>query len=328
MIGSRTGIAAAMIDACCVGLACPGRHSRRASAGPRDEGERTMSDTATAVSYAATKNVVISARDGVDYVYRVSGAGGTPLVLLNHWRGNLDNWDWALVNKLAANRKTIAFDNRGVGGSSGLTPSTISEMATDAITFIEALGLAEVDILGFSIGSFVAQEIALIRPSLVRKLVLASSAPQGGRDMFGWADWVVEAVGKPQTSPEEFLSVFFARTETSVAAGRAAAGRIYGTRTMDRDQITSWQTRVAQYDAVCKWGQPNHALLERVSAIIKPTFVANGDSDPMILPHFSYLLAGLIPGAKLKIYPDSAHGFLYQHHEEFGGDVNTFLDTE
>jgi pimeloyl-ACP methyl ester carboxylesterase len=119
--------------------------------------------------------------------------------------------------------------------------------------------------------------------------------------------------------------VFFAGSDTSRAAGQEVVGRLFGARTVDRDAPTDWQTRLAQYDAVCTWGRPNHALLERVSAIDKPVFVANGDSDPMILPRYSYLLAGLIPGASLKIYPDSAHGFLFQHHAEFAADVDAFL---
>jgi pimeloyl-ACP methyl ester carboxylesterase len=198
-------------------------------------------------------------------------------------------------------------------------------MALDAIDFIDALELAEVDLLGFSIGSFVAQEIALVRPSVVRRLVLASSAPQGAAGMHGWAPEVIDSVGKPDTSGEEYLSVFFTGSAASRASGQQLLGRIYGARTADRDADTSWQTRLAQYDAVCAWGQPNHALLERVSAIDKDVFVANGDSDPMILPHYSYLLAGLIPGARVKIYPDSAHGFLFQHHAEFAADVGAFL---
>jgi pimeloyl-ACP methyl ester carboxylesterase len=198
-------------------------------------------------------------------------------------------------------------------------------MALDAIAFIEALDVGEVDLLGFSIGSFVAQEIALVRPSTVRKAVLASSAPQGASGMHGWAPEVIGAVGKPETSPAEYLGVFFTDSESSRAAGQQVAGRVFGARTVDRDATTSWQTRLAQYDAVCAWGQPNHALLERVPAIDKPVFVAAGDSDPMILPRYSYLLAGLIPQARLKIYPDAAHGFLFQHHAEFAADVDAFL---
>jgi pimeloyl-ACP methyl ester carboxylesterase len=143
--------------------------------------------------------------------------------------------------------------------------------------------------------------------------------------MHGCAPEVIGAVGKPETSGEEYLSVFFTGSDASRVAGREVLGRIYGARTVDRDESTDWHTRLAQYDAVCTWGQPNHSLLERVSAIDKPAFVAGGDSDPMILPRYSYLLAGLIPGARLKIYPDSAHGFLFQHHAEFAADVDAFL---
>jgi pimeloyl-ACP methyl ester carboxylesterase len=198
-------------------------------------------------------------------------------------------------------------------------------MARDALEFLDALELDAVDVLGFSLGSFVAQDVAIVRPAMVRRLVLASSAPQGADGMHGWAPEVIGAVGRPETSPEGYLSVFFAPSEASRAAGQQAAGRIFGARTADRDAPTSWQTRLAQYDAVCAWGQPNHSLLERVSAIDTPVFVANGDRDPMILPRYSYLLAGLIPNACVKIYPDAAHGFLFQHHAEFAADVETFL---
>jgi pimeloyl-ACP methyl ester carboxylesterase len=247
-----------------------------------------------------------------------------PLVLLQHFRGNLDSWDPALIDALASGRRVVTFDNTGVGGSSGETPDTVGQMARDAITFITALGLGQVDILGFSIGSFVAQEIALIRPAIVRRLVLASSAPQGAARMHGWAPEVIGAVGTPQTSPEGFLGVFFTRSPDSRQAGQEALGRMYA-RTQDRDTPTTWQTREAQYDAVCTWGIPDHALLQRLSCLQMPVFVVNGDSDPMILPQYSYLLAGLIPQARVKIYPDSAHGFLFQHHAEFARDADEFL---
>ncbi len=285
-----------------------------------------MSDTTQVATYVAAETHVLSAGNGVDYAYRATGASDAPpLVALQHFRGNLDNWDPALIDALAVGRQVITFDNRGVAASSGTTPSTIAQMAIDAIDFIDALGVGEVDLLGFSIGSFVAQEIVLVRPSVVRRLVLASSAPQGASGMHGWAPEVIDAVGKPETSPAGYLGVFFTDSEASRAAGQEVAGRVFGARTVDRDAPTSWQTRLAQYDAVCAWGQPNHALLERVSAIDMPVFVANGDSDPMILPRYSYLLAGLIPQARLKIYPDAAHGFLFQHHAEFAADVDAFL---
>ncbi|MEV6398494.1 alpha/beta hydrolase [Streptomyces sp. NPDC051907] len=274
-------------------------------------------------SYAQAPITTVSAANGIEYAYREVGEGGVPLVLLIHFRGNLDNWDPALVDALAQRRRVIAFDNTGVGGSSGRTPSTITQMAMDAIAFTDALDLVQIDVLGFSLGSFVAQEIALIRPALVRRVVLASSAPQGAPGMHGWAHWVIDAVGEPEIDPARVLDVFYTQSPESRSAGEKAMGRMF-TRT-ELDAPTTWQTRHAQYDAVSAWGVPNFSLLERVTAIQAPVFVANGDNDPMILPRYSHLLAGLIPQARLKIYPDSAHGFLFQHHAEFADDVEAFL---
>jgi pimeloyl-ACP methyl ester carboxylesterase len=280
-----------------------------------------------AEAYSKLPNEVIKAPNGEHYAYRDTGDGnGTaPLVLFQHFRGNLDNWDPALIDALAAGRRVVTFDNTGVGGSSGITPDTLDQMAHDAITFMSALEIEQADLLGFSIGSFVAQQVALTRPAIVRKLILASSAPQGAAGMHGWAPEVIGAVGTPQTSPEEYLSVFFRQSAASKQSGQEALKRMYA-RTEDRDTATSWETREAQYDAVCTWGVPNHGLLQRLSALDMPVFVTNGDSDPMIPPRYSYLLAGLIPQAQIKIYPDAAHGFLFQHHAEFAADVAAFLD--
>ena len=282
----------------------------------------TTSDPLTGYADASTQRV--TAENGIEYAYRDLGIGDVPLVVLQHFRGNLDNWDPALVDALAAERRVVAFDNVGVGATAGTTPNTVETMAHDAIAFVEAMGFERVDLLGFSLGSFVAQEIALIRPDLPRRVVLASSAPRGAAGMHGWAPDVIGAIGAPETSPQGYLGVFFAPTDTSRDAGQQAMGRIFG-RTTDRDRPTTWQTRQAQYDAVCDWGIPNHSLLQRLAAIDVPVFVANGDSDPMILPRYSWLLAGLLPNARLTIYPDSAHGFLFQHHSRFAADVNAFL---
>ena len=284
-----------------------------------------MATQSNASSYSALPTNKITASNGIEYAYREVGTSSAPLVLLQHFRGNLDNWDPALLDDLSAKRRVIAFNNTGVGSSTGSTPSTICEMSRDALAFTEALGLEQIDLLGFSIGSFIAQEIALARPAFVRKMVLASSAPKGAPGMHGWAPWVIEAVGSQErTPPDKYISVFFAKSKTSSDAGAAALQRMF-TRE-EHDTPTSWQTKSAQYDAVCEWGIPNYSLLQRLEAIEMPVFVANGDSDPMILPKFSYLLAALIPDARIKIYPDSAHGFLFQHHTEFAADVNSFLD--
>jgi pimeloyl-ACP methyl ester carboxylesterase len=283
--------------------------------------------TETSVRYADISTERVAGGE-VEYAYRELGDSKTPLVLLQHFRGNLDNWDPALIDALAAERRVITFDNVGVAATTGRTPKTVEAMANDAIAFIEAMNLERIDLLGFSIGSFVAQEIALIRPDLLRRVVLASSAPQGAAGMHGWAPEVIGAVGTPETTPQGYISVFFAPTDTSREAGRQAAGRIFGGRTADRDEPTTWQTRQAQYDAVCAWGIPNHSLLQRVVAIELPVLVANGASDPMILPRYSHLLAGLLPDARLTIYPDSAHGFLFQHHDRFAADVHAFLEED
>jgi pimeloyl-ACP methyl ester carboxylesterase len=278
------------------------------------------------MTYAELANLTVKSEGGLSFAYRDTGGNGRPLVLLQHFRGNLDNWDPALIDDLAAKRRVITFDYEGVAGSEGNVAHTIAETAVSSLKFFDAMNLDQVDLLGFSIGSFAAQEIALIRPSVVNRVILASAAPKGGPGMHGWADDVIGAVGTPETSPEEYVGVFFSPSEASSKAGREALGRMYA-RQEDRDTQTSWECRMAQYDAVCEWGIPNHGLLERVGAIKVPVFVANGDSDPMILPRYSYLLAGLLPDARLKIYPDAAHGFLFQHHREFAADVSRFLDS-
>ncbi|HWM99492.1 MAG TPA: alpha/beta hydrolase, partial [Streptosporangiaceae bacterium] len=178
--------------------------------------------------YSGLPNKLVRAANGIDYAYRDTGPGasGVPLVLFQHFRGNLDSWDPALIDTLASARRVITFDNTGVGGSTGTTPNTVEQMAHDAIAFITAMDLGQVDLLGFSIGSFVAQQIALTRPAIVRRLVLASAAPQGAPGMHGWAPEVIGAIGTPETSPEEYLGVFFTESSSSRQVGQQALQRM------------------------------------------------------------------------------------------------------
>src|ERR687885_1377221 len=222
-----------------------------------------------ASDYLAAPNRLVSAGNGIDYAYREIGEETPAIVLLQHFRGNLDNWDPALVDALARDRRVVTFDNAGVAGSTGTTPSTITQMARDAISFLEALRLDAVDLLGFSIGSFVAQEIALIRPAVPRRIVLASAAPRGAARVDGWAPEVIGAVGEPERKPDGYLGVFFTRSAASRQAGVGTLGRQTARRD-DRDKLSTWQTRQAQYDAVCDWGIPDHGQLQRVSAIDTP----------------------------------------------------------
>lgn len=277
-------------------------------------------------SYLTVPTATTQGANGIEYHYRRFGnPAGRPLVLLQHFRGNLDNWDPLLLDALAEGREVIAFDNTGVGASTGIVPPSVTQMAHDALAFLSVLDLTRVDLLGFSLGGFVAQELALIRPDAVGRIVLAATAPQGAPGMHGWIADIIDAVGSAETTGEQLLHAFFTSTESSRSAGAEFLGRIFA-RTEDRDQPTDWATRVAHYDAVVQWGIPNHGMLERLSAITHPVFVANGDNDRMILPRYTHLLGGLLPDAAVKIYPDAGHGFLFQYHGEFAADTVNFLD--
>jgi pimeloyl-ACP methyl ester carboxylesterase len=191
------------------------------------------------------------------------------------------------------------------------------------VAFVAALGLEEVDLLGFSIGGFVAQEIALVRPSLVRRLVLAATGPKGAPGMHGWREDIA-AAARGESKPENLLYIMFAHTETSQSKGKEYLGR-FVKRQENRDAPTSDFARDAQYDAVCEWGIPDHAALQRLRAIANPTLVLQGDNDLMIPTKLSHLLAGLIPDAQIRIYPDAAHGFLFQYPGEVAAAINEFL---
>ena len=196
-----------------------------------------MSVTATQVTQLTAPNQTVEAPNGVSYAYRRLGepsASAPPLVSFQHFRGNLDNWDPALVDALARTREVILFDNAGVGGSSGTVPRTVTAMAHDALSFIDALELREIDVLGYSLGGYVAQELVLIRPRLVRRLVLAGTGPQGGEDMHGFTDEMFVYANRDQPGAEDVLALFFERSETSLAKGREFLQRIF-TRTDDRD---------------------------------------------------------------------------------------------
>jgi pimeloyl-ACP methyl ester carboxylesterase len=261
---------------------------------------------------------------GVRFAYRRFGAASsTPLVMLQHFRGNLDNWDPALSDALAGEREVVLVDYPGLGASGGEFGPSIADTARAMIAFVEALGLTEIDLLGFSIGGFVAQEIALIRPALVRRLVLAATGPKGAPGMHGWRDDIA-AAARGESKPDNLLYVMFAHTEASQQKGVEFLGR-FMERQEGRDEPPSDAARDAQYDAIVEWGIPDHAALQRLTGIASPTLIVQGDNDLMIPTKLSHLMAGLIPDAQIRIYPDSAHGFLLQYPAEVAADVNAFL---
>lgn len=265
--------------------------------------------------------------NGDKFAYRRFGTTSQtmpPLVLLQHFRGNLDFWDPALLDVLAADREVITVDLRGVGGSTGAVPDTVAAMARDAVRFVDAVGLTSIDLLGFSLGGHLAQEIALIRPRLPRRLVLAGTAPQGAPDLHRWSDDVYRWACADEITPEGFLALFFSGSEASVKRGWEYLARTRA-RTEDRDQETSLVCRDAQYQALMTWGIPESGKLDRLSAITQPTLVANGDNDTMMATKNTYLLAEKIRGAQIRIYPDAGHGFIDQYPVEFGQHICQFL---
>jgi len=277
------------------------------------------------MSQYTTPTLTIAAPNGTTYAYRRFGKqGGVPVVFMQHFRGNLDGWDPALVDDIAAEREVILFDATGIAGSTGVAPRTFREFGRDALAFVDALGLQRIDLFGFSIGGFGAQEAALLRPQLIRRLILAGTGPQGGRDMHGWNDTIRAHAYREVQGPEDALHLFFADSDKSRARGAEFLGRVY-TRTEGRDADVTQAGWEAQGEAILDWGIPDTSKLARLSGITMPTLVANGDNDIMVPTVNSFLLAGHLPDAKLVIYPDANHGFLFEFPHEFASEVNAFL---
>ena len=281
--------------------------------------------TGTTTSVVTTPLQHIAATNGVTYAYkRLGTTTGTPVVFLQHFRGNIDNWDPQLIDAIAAERDVILFDNAGIGGTDGTTPNTVSAMAEDAVAFIDALGLTGIDLFGYSLGGFVAQEIALSRPALVNRLILAGTGPKGAPGMERWSEDVVNAVVVDETGPAGVLYVFYAPTETSQAAGRASLGRIYGWQD-GRDEQPSLEAKNAQYSAVLDWGVQDWAAVQRLRSITQPTLILQGDDDIMIPTKASHTMAGLIPNARIRIFPNASHGSIFQYADEAAAETIAFL---
>jgi len=263
--------------------------------------------------------------NGIRYAYRSFGKeSGVPLVFLQHFRGTMDNWDPAVVNGLAKDRPVVLFDNAGIARSGGETPDNIAEMARDALAVIQALGLRQIDLLGFSIGGFVAQQVTLDRPDLVRRVILAGTGPQGGEGMDTFSPEVQAVATQEKAKPEDLLFLFFAPTETSQAAGRAFLGRL-GARKEDREPPSNDQVRRAQLVAIQAWGTPQGERYARLREIKQPVLVVNGNNDIMVPTVNSFILSQHLPNAQLILYPDSGHGSLFQYPALFVEHASLFL---
>ena len=260
---------------------------------------------------------------GVRFAYRELGPNaGVPVVFLTHLAAVLDNWDPRVVDGIAAKRRVITFDNRGVGASTGSTPTTIEEMAGDAVTFIRALGLDQVDLFGFSMGGMIAQVIAHEEPQLVRKMIIAGTGPAGGEgiDQVTRISYLDTARGLlTRQDPKQFL--FFTRTPNGIRAGKEFLARLEE-RTNDRDKAITVRAFRAQLKAIHRWGLQKPANL---ATIHQPVLVANGESDKMVPTKNSYDLDRRLPDSRLAIYPDAGHGGVFQFHQDFVKRALEFL---
>jgi pimeloyl-ACP methyl ester carboxylesterase len=261
---------------------------------------------------------------GVDYTYRELGQhnGGTPVVFLLHLAAVLDNWDPRVMDGIAAKHHVIAFNYRGVGSSSGSPANSMEQMADDTIGFIKAKGFKQVDLLGFSMGGMVAQEIVLKEPQLVRKMVLAGTGPAGGEGISTVAGVTFYDIFRGLfTGQDAKQFLFFTRTPSGIEAGKAFLARLQE-RTEHRDKEVSVGTLFAQLEALRVWGKKAPADL---SVVTQPVLVVNGDQDRMVPTVNTHDLAKRLPNSQLVIYPDAGHGGVFQFHANFVRSTLEFL---
>jgi pimeloyl-ACP methyl ester carboxylesterase len=261
---------------------------------------------------------------GIRFAYRRWGKpNDVPLVFLNYFSGNLDDWDPKVSDGLAAEYEVILFDNAGVAGSAGQTPGTVAEMTGDALTFCDALGLKKFNIVGFSLGGMIAQQMALDHPDRVSRIILLGTGPRGGEGMT-----FTELSADEQGDPEQFLlGAFFSPSDASQMAGRAYLKRL-AARTTERDRPVSPKTAEAQLRAIRDWGAvPSRDRYASLPKIKQPTLIVHGTKDVVVQPINAFILAQHLPNAQLIMYPDSSHGAQYQHADLFLQHAKLFLSS-
>ena len=264
------------------------------------------------------------------YAYRRFGEGhGIPLLFLQHFTGTLDNWDPAVTDPLGLRSEVILFDNAGIGRSSGKVPNTIGEMAKHAFAFLDGLGLTTCDVLGYSLGGMVAQQMVIDRPSIFRRIILVGTAPRGGEDIMHLEKpSLAKYFSDPSLKGYAILQkIFFASTGASQAAGAAFIKRL-AQRIEDRDPASGPEVAAAQISAFRDWEKSTDERFVSLRGIVQPTLVVNGIHDEMIPISNSYSLSENLPNAVLMTYPDSGHGSLFQFHDSFARQAAAFLSSD
>lgn len=274
-------------------------------------------------NYATVPTQFVEA-NGIKFAYRSYGKEGEiPVIYLNHLASNLDNCDPRIMDAIAAQRHIISFDYRGVGATTGEQGTSISDMAKDAIVFIHALGYKQVDIVAFSMGGFITQELLLVEPALVRKAILAGTGPRGGKGISDVVDLTYKEIKKGQeTSRDAKFYLFFTQNKVGKKAAVDFLKRLKE-RTENRDTIVGLSVLEKQLKAIETWGHEQPADL---SVFKLPVFIANGDNDRMVPTPNSYDMAKRFPNAEIVIYPNSGHGGIFQYHKEFIKSALTFLN--
>ena len=275
-------------------------------------------------TYIHAPNKSIRTANGITYVYRELGEKiGIPIVFFTHLSANLDNWDPRIIDGIAKQHWVITFDNTGVGLSSGQVPGTIKEMAEDAIDFIKALGFKQIDILSFSMGGMIAQELLELEPTLIRKVILTGTGPRGGKGIENVTKISNQDLVRAIFTLKDVKTyLFFTRTSNGKKKAKEFLARIKE-RKQNRDKMISLKGYYTQLEAINRWGKSTPADLSKIK---QPILVVNGEADRMVPTENSYELVQRLPNSKLVIYKDAGHGAIFQYHQEFTKEVLAFLN--
>lgn len=273
--------------------------------------------------YTKTAETQFVTAGGNKIAYRVLGdKAGIPLVMVSPLGSSMDDWDPAVTNGLAQKYKVIIFDIPGAGTSGGTTPDNIPDMAKEVVSFVKALGYNKVNLLGFSMGSFVSQQIVLTEPGLVNKIILTGTGPKGSQGLSDLPKFLAAAAG---LSPEQvFLASFFNTSEFSQSAGKSALERIQE-RQVNRDAPLNGQSFTNEVKAVMGWAQPNPDALTELKSVKQPVLIVQGQGDVLVPVVNAIAMSESIPNAKLVVYPDAGHGSFFQYHDDFVKKALEFL---